>query len=115
MENFERILKMSLLYVFCLLNAIDMAQTLSLLRMGIESNPYAVFYPYLWFPLKFLFAFGLPLGLYQLDVYLDKKEDVESYNLLRSFLGPIYLIILIADVFFLSVVLRNMSILGRLI
>lgn len=115
METFERILKRSLLYMFCLLNAIDMAQTFSFLRLGTESNPFAVFYPYIWFPLKFLFTFGLPLGLYQLDVYLDKKEDEGSHNFLKSLVGLTYFMVLIADIFFLSVVLRNMSILGRLI
>ena len=115
METFERILKINLLYVFCLLNAIDMAQTLSFLRLGIESNPFAVYYPYIWFPLKFLFTFGLPLGLYQLDVYLDKKEDEGFHNFLKSLVGLTYFMVLIADIFFFSVVLRNMSILGRLI
>ena len=115
METFERILKKSLLYVFCLLNAVDIAQTLSFLRMGIESNPFAVYYPYIWFPLKFLFTFGLPLGLYQLDVYLDEKEDEGFYDLLKSLVGLTYLMVLVADAFFLFVVLRNMSILGRLV
>ena len=115
METFERILKKSLLYVFCLLNAVDIAQTLSFLRLGIESNPFAVYYPYIWFPLKFLFTFGLPLGLYQLDVYLDKKEDEGFHNFLKSLVGLTYLMVLVADAFFLFVVLRNMSILGRLV
>lgn len=111
----ERVLKKGLLYVFCLLNAIDMAQTVSFLRMGIESNPYAVFYPYLWFPLKFLFAFGLPVGLYQLDIYLDEKEDEGFYGFLKSLVGLTYFMILVANIFFLSIVLRNMAILGRLV
>lgn len=115
METLEGILKRNLLYIFCLLNAIDMVQTVSFLRMGIESNPYAVYYPHLWFPLKFLVTFGLPIGLYKLDVYLEEKEDEGFYDFLRTFVGLTYLIILIADVFFLYVVLRNISILGRII
>jgi len=115
METFERILKKSLLYVFCLLNAIDLAQGLSFLRMGIESNPYAVYYPHLWFLLKFLFTFGLPLGLYRLDVYLDEKKDEGFYNFLNSSVRLTYFAVLIADVFFLFIVLRNTSILGRLL
>ena len=115
METFEMFLKKGLLYVFCLLNSIDMVQTLSFLRMGIESNPYAVYYPYLWFPLKFFFTFGFPLGLYQLDVYLDEKEDEAFYDFLKTLVGLIYFMVLVADVFFLSLVLRNMSILGRFV
>jgi len=115
MESFERLLKRSLLYVFCLLNAIDMVQTSSFLRMGMESNPYAVYYPHLWFPLKFLFTFGLPLGLYQLDIYLEKKEDEGIYTFLKSLVRLTYFMVLLADVFYLSVVMRNMSILGRLV
>lgn len=115
METLEGILKRNLLYIFCLLNAIDMVQTVSFLRMGIESNPYAVYYPHLWFPLKFLVTFGLPIGLYKLDVYLEEKEDEGFYDFLRTFVGLTYFIILIADVFFLYVVLRNISILGRII
>lgn len=104
-----------MLYIFCLLNAIDMAQTISFLRMGIESNPYAVYYPYLWFPLKFIFTFGLPLGLYKLDVYLEEKEDEGFYNFLRTLTGLTYFMTLIADIFFLYVVLRNITILGRIV
>lgn len=64
---------------------------------------------------KFLFTFGLPLGLYQLDAYLDKREDEGFHDLLRFLVGLTYLMVLVADAFFLSVVLRNRSILGRLV
>jgi len=114
MEAFEMLLKKGLLNVFCLLNAVDMVQTLSFLRMGIESNPYVIYYPYLWFPLKFLFTFGFPIGLHQLDVYLDEKEDEGFFSFLESLVGLMYFMVLVADLFFLSVVLRNISILGRL-
>lgn len=113
METFERILKQGLLYVFCLLNAIDLAQTLSFIRMRIESNLFAVYYPHLWFPLKFLFTFGLPIGLYQLDLYLNKKGSEEFSSFLSSLIGFAYFMVLVADIFFLSVVLRSMSLLGR--
>jgi len=115
METFEALLKKGLLYAFCFLNAIDLAQTLTFVRMGIERNPYAAYYPYIWFPLKFLFTFGLPIGIYQLDVYLDKKESNGVHDFLRYLLGFTYFMILVADIFFFSVVLRNMSILGRLV
>ena len=115
METFEMLLKKGLLYVFCILNAIDLVQTLSFLRMGIESNPYVIYYHYLWFPLKFLFTFGLPIGLYQLDVYLNEKEDEGFFSFLESLVGLMYFMVLVADFFFLYVVLRNISILGRFV
>jgi hypothetical protein len=114
METFESLLKKGLLYMFCLLNAIDFAQTLTFVKWGIEKNPYAVYYPYIWFPLKLLFTFGLPLGIYQLDVYLEKRKNNGLQVFLRYLLGLTYLMILFADIFFLFVVLRNMAILGRL-
>jgi len=114
METFESVLKRGLLYVFSLLNAIDLVQTMSFLRLGIESNPFVVYYPYLWFPLKFLLAFGLPVGLYQLDVYLEKKEDEGTYNLLKSLVALGYLLILLGDIFYFQIVLRNSRILGGL-
>lgn len=110
MEYFEKLLKLGLLYTFCFLNAIDFVQTLAFLRMGIEGNLFVVSYPYLWFPLKFVLAFGFPIGLYQLDLYLTKKEDEGIISSLRSFVDFIYLIVLLADIFFLFLVLRNMSI-----
>jgi hypothetical protein len=113
--KFEAVLKNILLYVFCLLNAIDMAQTLSFLRMGIESNPFAVQYPQLWFLFKFIFTFGFPIGLYQLDLHLERKKDDEFHGFLKALVGLTYLSILFADGFFLFIVLRNMSTLGRLV
>jgi len=112
MDHLEKMLKLSLLWTFCLLNAIDFVQTIAFLKMGIEGNPFVVFYPYLWFPLKFALAFGFPLGLYQLDLYLAKKEDQGIISSLRSFVDFVYISILLADVFFLFLVLRNMSVLG---
>jgi len=112
MEYFEKLLKLGLLYAFCFLNAIDFVQTLAFLRMGIEGNLFVVYYPYLWFPLKFVLAFGFPMGLYQLDLYLTKKEDEGIISSLRSFVDFTYLIVLLADIFFLFLVLRNMSIQG---
>jgi hypothetical protein len=114
METFESLLKKGLLYLFCLLNAIDFAQSLTFVRWGIEGNPYAVHYPHLWFPLKFVFTFGLPLGIYQLDIYLKKRKNEKLHNFLSHLLGFAYFTILIADIFFLIIVLRNMEIFRRL-
>jgi len=118
MESFEKLLKLGVLYTFCLLNAVDLVQTLSFLRMGIEANPLVVSYPHLWFPLKLALTFGLPFGLYHLDLYLTRKEEAEDENGVFSFVkglvGLVYFVVLAADVFFLSLVLRNMSILSRL-
>jgi len=110
MEYFEKLLKLGLLYAFCFLNAIDFVQTLAFLRMGIEGNLFIVYYPYLWFPLKFVLAFGFPIGLYKLDLYLKEKEDEGIISSLRSFVDIAYLIVFLADIFFLFLVLRNMSI-----
>ena len=112
MEDFKKLLKLCLLYAFCFLNAIDLVQTLAFLRMGIEGNPFVVYHPYLWFPLKFALAFGLPIGLHQLDLYLMKKEDESIISSLRSLVDFVYLTVLGADIFFLFLVLRNMSVLG---
>jgi len=112
MEYFEKLLKLGVLYTFSFLNAIDLVQTLSFLRMGIEGNSFVVYYPYLWFPLKCVLAFGLPIGVYQLDLYLTQKEDRGIISSLRSFVDLAYLIVLFADIFFFFLVLRNMSILG---
>lgn len=92
-----------------------MLQTVSFLRIGIESNPLAVHYPYVWFPFKFIFTFGFPIGLYMLDCYLEKKEDEWPYDLLRSLVTLFYLVVLIADFVYFFIVLRNTSILGRLV
>jgi len=113
MGPFETILKISILSVFCVLNTIDMIQTIFFIRIGIESNALAVNYPYLWFPFKVIFAFGFPIGLYKLDAYLDKKEDEGSYDILRSLVGILYLSVIVADIVYFSIVLRNMSVLVR--
>jgi len=115
MDVFEKLVKTALLYTFCFLNVIDMAQTVAFLRMGIEGNSFVVYYPHLWFLLKFGIALGLPLGLYRLDVYLDAKEDEGFFSSMEMFVNFLYVIVLFADLFFFSLVLRNMSILGRLL
>lgn len=115
METIGTILKKGLLFAYCFLNTIDMLQSVSFLRMGIESNPLAVHYPQIWFPFKFIFTFGFPVGLYKLDVYLEKKGDEDSYDLWRTLVGLLYLSILAADIIYFFIVLRNMSILGRLV
>lgn len=112
MGSVEKLFKLGILYAFCFLNAIDLVQTLAFLRMGIEGNRFAVEYPYLWFPLKLALAFGLPIGLYQLDLYLSKKEDEGSTFSIGSLVDLVYLIILFGDIFFFSVVLRNIHFLG---
>jgi len=113
MDYPEKLLKLGILYAFCFLNAIDFVQTLAFLRMGIEGNPVAVHQPYLWFPLKFVLTFGLPAGMYLLDLRLAKKEEDKGIiSSLRSVVDFFYFIVLLADIFFLSVVLRNMSFLG---
>jgi len=111
-EYFEKLLKLGLLSTFSLLNAIDLVQTLSFLKMGIEGNPFVVQYPYLWFPLKLALTFGFPIGVFQLDLYLTKKDDEGIVSRLRSLVNLVYLTVVLADVFFLFLVLRNMSILG---
>ena len=117
MESLEKLLKSGLLYAFCLLNALDFVQTLTFLRRGIEGNPFVVYYPLLWGILKLAVTFGLPVGLYRLDSYIARREEVGDENgavaYLRVLVGLIYFTVLAADVFFLSLVLRNMSILSR--
>lgn len=115
MDTFEKFVKTALLYAFCFLNAIDMVQTLAFLRMGIEGNLFAVYYPQLWFLLKFAFTFGLPVVLYRLDVYLEAKEDEDSFSYLKGFVAVVYFFVFFADVFYLSLVVRNISVLGRLL
>jgi len=115
MYSFERLVKAMLLFVFSVLNAIDMAQTIAFLRMGIEGNIFAVAYPQLWFALKSIFAFGLPLGLYYLDLYLETKEEEGFYEYLNRLLGFFYIIIFLADLFYLQLVIRNTAILGRVL
>jgi len=115
MESFEKMVKISLLSMFSLLNAIDMIQTVSFLQMGIEGNQFVVHYPQVWFVLKVVLAFGLPLGLYRFDSYLDDKEDEGGFASMKFFVGLMYFMVLLADVYFFSLVLKNSRILGRLL
>ena len=104
------------LFTFSLLNAIDLVQTISFLKMGIESNLFAVYYPEIWFPLKFAFTFGLPICLLKLDNYSRKREyNSQTLNFLDLSVMVMYIIILIADLFYIQLVLRNISILGRIL
>lgn len=114
MGQIVNVFKGVLLLTFGVLNIIDMVQAVSLLRLGRESNPYAVFYPHLWFPFKFILTIGFPIGLYKLDAYLDRREDGDFSRFLESVVGLMYAAFLLADVFYLFVVLRNMSTLGSL-
>lgn len=114
MEQTVNVLKVVLLLTFWVLNIIDMVQAVSLLRLGLESNPYVVFYPYLWFPFKFIFTTGFAIGLYKLDTYSGRREDGDFSRFLESVVGLMYVALLLADIFYLFVVLRNMSTLGRL-
>ena len=114
MGKIVNVLKVILLLTFLLLNIIDMVQAVSLLRLRLESNPYVVFYPYLWFPFKFILTIGFPIGLYKLDAYLDRREDGDFSRFLESVVGLLYVAFLLADMFYLFVVLRNMSTLGSL-
>jgi len=99
--------------VFSLLNAVDMAQTVYFLRLGIESNPFAVFSPELWFLGKFVFTFLFPAGLYRLDVSLDWEQREGLRDFLRYLVVISYLSVLAATVFFFFVVSRNMTTLRR--
>lgn len=115
MDTFEKLIKSVILFFFCLLNAIDMVQTVAFLRMGIEGNIFVVYYPQLWFVLKFVFAFGLPSGLYYLDAYVQAKEDEGFYTHLGRFIDIMYVIIVFADIFYLQLVMRNTKILGGIL
>jgi hypothetical protein len=112
MEKLQTLFKTSLLVTFSLLNAIDLVQTISFLRAGVESNSFAVDYPYLWIPLKFVFLFGFPLALYKLDVFLRGKTD-DSRWFWRALLTVTYFAVLIADLYFLLVVIHNVSFIKR--
>jgi len=114
MDSFEKLIKITLLSAFSLLNAVDMIQTVTFLRLRIEGNLFAVNYPQLWFLLKIVLTFGLPLGLYLLDVYLETKEDDGFFSYLKGFVSLAYILIFFADIFFLALVLRNIAILRRL-
>jgi len=113
-KKLEKLIKITLLSAFCIVNAIDMIQTFAFLRMGIESNSFAVNYPSLWFPLKIALTFGLPLGLYRLDVYLKSRKSEGFLWYLKWFVILTYASILLADILYARLILRNMSILGRL-
>jgi len=114
MDEFEKPIKTALLSAFSFLNAVDMVQTLAFLRVGIEGNPFVIYYPELWFPLKFVFTFGLPLGVYRLDNYLEAKKDEGIFPYLKGLVAFAYVSIFFADLFFLSLVLRNTTIFGGL-
>jgi len=114
MKKSEKLIKIVLLSAFCILNIIDMIQTLAFLRMGIESNPFVVNYPSLWFPLKIAFTFGLPLGLYRLDVYLKSRQSEGFLSYLKWFVILTYASIILADILYVVLVFGNMYILGSL-
>ncbi len=112
MESFEKLAKSALLFAFCLLNVIDMIQTTAFLKMGIEGNMFAVHNPLLWSVLKASFAFGLPVGLSLLDNYLENKNGEGLCVLLKQAASALYIIIFLADIFFLFQVSRNTALLG---
>jgi len=114
MDTFERVVKTNVLFFFCVLNIVDMVQTWTFLRMGIEANLVAVNHPPLWFLLKAALAFGLPLGLYQLDAYLDGKADEGLLSYVNGLVTVAYVMILFADFFFFSLVVKNSHVLGGL-
>ncbi|UCD96200.1 MAG: hypothetical protein JSV35_06825 [Candidatus Bathyarchaeota archaeon] len=114
LSKLETLLKTPVLVTFAFLNTIDLLQSITLLRIGIESNPFAVKTPFLWLMVKAAFTFGFPIGLFLLDVILARKEDSELVRFLRSFSTIGYITLIMADAFYLSVVLRNTSRLGRL-
>ena len=115
MDTFEKLIKAFVLFVFSLLNAIDMVQTIAFLQMGIEGNIFAVSYPQLWFGLKAAFAFALPVALYYIDDYLETKEDEGLYTYLGRFVDFVYVIIFFANIYYLQLVVRNTRILGRVL
>jgi len=115
MDTFEKLIKSVILFVFCLLNAIDMVQTAAFLRMGIEGNIFVLYHPQLWFVLKFAFTFGLPYGLYYLDAYVQAKEDEGFYAHLSRFIDVMYVTMIFADIFYLQLVMKNAKILGRIL
>jgi len=115
MDTFEKLIKASVLFVFSLLNAIDMVQTTAFLQRGIEGNIFAVSYPQLWFALKAAFAFALPIALYYIGDYLDTKEDEGLYLYLDRFVDFVYVIVFFANIYYLQLVIRNTRILGRVL
>jgi len=115
MDTFEKLIKAFVLFVFSLLNAIDMVQTMDFLQMGIEGNILAVSYPQLWFALKAAFAFALPITLYYIDAYLETKEDEGLYAYLDRFVDFVYVIVFFANIYYLQLVMKNTRILGRVL
>jgi hypothetical protein len=106
-RKLDAILKVSFLSLFFLLNVVDMIQTIFLLEMGLESNLVAVYHPQFWFPFKLAFAIVFPIGIYWLGVYLEGKENRAFYPFLKPLMSVMYILIIFADVFYLSVVFRN--------
>jgi hypothetical protein len=92
-----------------------MIQTTAFLRMGIESNLFAVRYPLLWFAFKASFALGLPAGLALLGDYLDDKDDEGFHALLKQLTSALYVVLFFADIFFFLQVSKNTAVLGRIL
>lgn len=113
MDSIEKAIKITLLSTFCFLNVVDTAHSIVFLNMGIESNPFALYHPQLWVVFKLAAAFGLPLGLYRADIYLAGKEDEGFTSDLKWVVAFFYLIMFFADILYLSIVLRNISVLGH--
>ncbi len=115
MKRLETLLKTGLLFLFSLLNAIDLVQTMHFLRRGIEANLFAVYYPHLWFTVKLALTLGLPFSLHKLDIYLQKEDRGGFHDFLGYLAVLLYLVVLLADILLISIVLRNTSVLGRLV
>ena len=115
MDAVERLIKSTLLLAFSLLNVIDMIQTTAFLKMGVEGNLFAVYYPLLWFAFKASFAFGLPIGLTLLDNYLDDKDGEGFHAFLRQLASALYVIVFFADIAFFLQVSKNTAFLGRVL
>jgi len=98
MQVFEKLGKIVLLSAFCFLNAVDLIQT-------VQGNPWS------WLILKIALTFGLPLGLYRLDVYLKSIESRGFFTILRWFVILTYVSVFIADILYSLLVLRRMSLL----
>lgn len=114
MKQYLKIIKLALLFMFSLVNAIDAAQTLTFIQMGIEVNIFTMDYPQIWLALKLIFTFGLPIGLYRLDVYLSTKPKEGFLSTLRWFVLLTYASVFLADILYLQLIIRNMTFLGRL-
>lgn len=108
MEKPKTLFKASLLVTFSLLSGIDLVQTISFLRAGVEADAFAIDYPYAWIFLKFVLILGFPLVVYKLDVYMRGKTD-DSRWFLRALLTVTYFAVLMADLYFLLVIIHNVS------